>query len=147
MNKFKTMDDMIKFLVKNSTQIMQEIIDEEIIPTMLEVIDEKVYRAYKPKVYERRYEHGGLADPTNFDSTIDIYDNTIEISVKNITMPKDDSEYVFLDTIIVNGCKNLPMKRDYYEATREVLRDELPNIITKKFKEHGIDVKFKVKIR
>ena len=38
-----TMED-----VKNQASKMQEIIDEEIIPTMLEVIDKEVYDVYKP---------------------------------------------------------------------------------------------------
>lgn len=146
MPSFVNTTEMYNYLVKHSTRIMQEIIDEEIIPTMLEVIDREVYGRYKPKYYQRRYEYEGLADPTNFDSTIDIYGDTIEITVRNITAPSGVADGYFLDAMIVNGTPTMPMKRDFYEATREVMRRELPRIVASKFKEHGIDVKFDVKI-
>ena len=38
------------------------------------------------------------------------------------------------------------MKRDFYEATRKVLRRELPAILTAKFAQHGIQVDFKLNI-
>ena len=72
MPKFKTINAMVKYIQASAEQIMQEIIDEEVIPIMLEVIDKEVYNVYTPKVYERRYKNGGLADPSNFDSTIDV---------------------------------------------------------------------------
>lgn len=146
MPSFKNTAEMYNYLVKHSARIMQEIIDEEIIPTMLEVIDREVYGRYKPKYYKRRYEYEGLADPTNFDSTIDIYGDTIEITVRNITAPSGVADGYFLDAMIVNGTPTMPMKRDFYEATREVMRRELPHIVASKFKEHGINVKFDVKI-
>ena len=146
MPKFKTINAMVKYVQVSAEQIMQEIIDDEIIPTMLEVIDREVYDVYTPKVYKRRYEKGGLADPTNFDSTIDVYGNTIEITVKNITAPSGQADGYYLDAMIVNGTPTMPMKRDFYEATREVLRRELPSIITEKFAKYGIQVDFKLNI-
>lgn len=146
MPKFKNVGDMVGYLKKHSQGIMQEIIDDEVIPTMLEVIDRKVYDVYTPKVYKRRYEKGGLADPTNFDSTVNVYNNTINITVKNITEPSGESNGYLLDAMIVNGTPNMPMKRDFYEATREVMRRELPSIIAKKFAQRGIKVNFKVTI-
>lgn len=146
MPTFKTINQMVKYIQVSATQIMQEIIDEEIIPTMLEVIDREVYNAYTPKVYKRRYEKGGLADPTNFDSTIDVNGNTIEITVKNITAPSGRADGYYLDVFIVNGTPTMPMKRDFYEATREVLRRELPAIISAKFAQYGIQADFKLSI-
>lgn len=146
MPKFNNLNALFKYIQKSAEQVMQEIIDDEIIPTMLEVIDREVYNVYIPKRYERRYEKGGLADPTNFDSTIDVYGNTIEISVKNITEPSGRADGYFLDVMIVNGTPTMPMKRDFYEATREVLRRELPTVITEKFAQHGIKVDFKMSI-
>lgn len=146
MPKFKNVADMIGYLKKHSQEIMQEIIDEEVIPTMLEVIDREVYNVYTPKVYKRRYEKGGLADPTNFDSTIGVHGNTIKITVKNITQPSGQSNGYFLDAMIVNGTPNMPMKRDFYEATREVMRRELPSVVARKFVQRGIKVNFKVTI-
>ena len=137
---------MMKYINMTAQQIMQEIIDEEIIPTMLEVIDKEVYDVYKPKYYTRRYERGGLADPTNFDSTIDVYGNTIEITVKNITEPSGEAGGYYLDAMIVNGTPTMPMRRDFYEATREVMRERLPYILKEKFAQYGLDVDFKLHI-
>ena len=146
MPKFKTINAMMKYINMTAQQIMQEIIDEEIIPTMLEVIDKEVYDVYKPKYYTRRYERGGLADPTNFDSTIDVYGNTIEITVKNITEPSGEAGGYYLDAMIVNGTPTMPMRRDFYEATREVMRERLPYILKEKFAQYGLDVDFKLHI-
>ena len=146
MPKFKTINAMVKYIQVSAEQIMQEIIDDEIIPTMLEVIDREVYNVYTPRVYKRRYEKGGLADPTNFDSTIDVYGNTIEITVKNIAEPSGEAGGYYLDAMIVNGTPTMPMKRDFYEATRKVLRRELPVILKKKFAQYGIEVDFKLNI-
>lgn len=146
MPKFKTLNAMMKYINMTAQQIMQEIIDEEIIPTMLEVIDKEVYDVYKPKYYTRRYERGGLADPTNFDSTIDVYGNTIEITVKNITEPSGEAGGYYLDAMIVNGTPTMPMRRDFYEATREVMRERLPYILKEKFAQYGLDVDFKLHI-
>ena len=137
---------MFKYIQRSAQQIMQEIIDEEIIPTMLEVIDREVYDNYTPKYYERRYERNGLADPTNFDSTVDTYGNTIQITVKNIAAPSGRADGYYLDAMIVNGTPTMPMKRNFYEETRKVMEKELPAIIANKFAQHGIQVDFKVRV-
>ena len=146
MPKFKTLNAMMKYINMSAQQIMQEIIDDDVIPTMLEVIDKEVYDKYRPKYYIRRYEYGGLADPTNFESTIDVYGNTIEITVKNITEPSGRADGYFLDAMIVNGTPTMPMKRDFYEATREVMRERLPYILKEKFAQYGLEVDFKLHI-
>ena len=137
---------MFKYIQKSAQQVMQEIIDEEIIPTMLEIIDREVYDKYTPKYYKRRYERGGLADPTTFDSTVDTYGNTIQITVKNIAAPSGRADGYFLDAMIVNGTPTMPMKRNFYEETRKVVERELPAIIANKFAQHGIKVDFKVRV-
>lgn len=146
MPKFKTLNAMLRYINVSAQQIMQEVIDEEVIPTMLEVIDKEVYDKYTPKYYIRRYERGGLADPTNFDTTIDVYGNTIEITVKSIAEPSGEAGGYYLDAMIVNGTPTMPMRRDFYEATREVMRERLPYILKEKFAQYGLDVDFKLHI-
>ncbi len=146
MPKFKTLNAMLRYINMSAQQIMQEVIDEEVIPTMLEVIDKEVYDKYIPKYYIRRYERGGLADPTNFDTTIDVYGNTIEITVKSIAEPSGEAGGYYLDAMIVNGTPTMPMRRDFYEATREVMRERLPYILKEKFAQYGLDVDFKLHI-
>lgn len=146
MPKFKTLNAMLRYINMSAQQIMQEVIDEEVIPTMLEVIDKEVYDKYTPKYYIRRYERGGLADPTNFDTTIDVYGNTIEITVKSIAEPSGEAGGYYLDAMIVNGTPTMPMKRDFYEATREVMRERLPYILKEKFAQYGLEVDFKLHI-
>lgn len=146
MPKFKTLNAMLRYINMSAQQIMQEVIDEEVIPTMLEVIDKEVYDKYTPKYYIRRYERGGLADPTNFDTTIDVYGNTIEITVKSIAEPSGEAGGYYLDAMIVNGTPTMPMRRDFYEATREVMRERLPYILKEKFAQYGLDVDFKLHI-
>ena len=137
---------MFKYIQRSAQQIMQEIIDEEIIPTMLEVIDREVYDVYTPKYYKRRYERDGLADPTTFESTVDTYGNKIEITVKNITAPSGEADGYFLDVMIVNGTPTMPKKRNFYAETRKVLEKELPIIVANKFAQYGIQANFKVRV-
>lgn len=140
-------DVLIKHIQMNAKDIMIEIINDEVIPTMLEMIDKHVYDVYEPKVYKRRYERGGLADPTNFDYTVDIDGDCIVFSVKNITAPVEEGEGLYLDYILASGEYRPYMKRDFYEPTREIMRDVLPKLIKEKFEKRGIRVSFNVVVK
>lgn len=54
-----------------------------------EVIEEVVYSAYDPSFYERRMSNGGLSDKANMQEEIDLIQDGVSISVKNITTGND----------------------------------------------------------
>lgn len=171
MPEFNNTDDAIKYLVKNHKKVFKEVIKETIIPTIQESIDDIVYDAYNPTQYARRKDKGGLRDVANFDYSIDIFDNTISIIVKNIAEPntkqdvkgridnvaKNKNKYQYLDWMIVYGqtytwinssiYKQQPFPRDFYADATRILRTKLPITIARKFKQLGIEVDYEVIIR
>lgn len=138
MPTFKNLNSLFDYLNANVVIIMQQIVNEEVIPIMLDVIKKEVYDAYEPTLYQRRYANDGLLDQTNFDVDMDIRSNIIEIKVRNNTKPNGEYNQPYLDVMIVEGTPKMPMKRDFYEATREVLRTQLPYIVKQKFAQHGL---------
>ena len=135
---FKKIDSLFDYLNANVILIMQQIVNEEVIPIMLDVIKKEVYDVYEPTFYQRRYANNGLLDQTNFEVEMDAGKNFVEIKVRNNTKPNGKYTQPYLDVMIVNGTPNMPMKRDFYEATRDVLRTQLPRIVKEKFEQHGL---------
>ena len=58
---------------------------EKMRETMRDMIEEKVYNSYSPKVYERRGENGGLLDSHNNIATV----NQNHIIIENIAEPNE----------------------------------------------------------
>ena len=156
---------MIKYLRHESQKVLEEVIDKKVIPVIQQAILDEVYAKYTPSgenPYERRGEHGGLADPKWLEQgkTITTGENFVKINVRSIAPRNGDNYWVhngyMLDAIIVEGDKytwknskiywQQPFPRDFYEVAREVMRDKLPKLIQKEFKKRGIDCNFKVTI-
>ena len=55
MPKFKSLDEVMKYIEKATTESMKEVGDE-LEDIMKDTIDEEVYDAYDPKVYDRTYQ-------------------------------------------------------------------------------------------
>ena len=174
MPQFHNVDDAIKYLVKHSNKIFQELSSEVIIPTIQESIDEVVYDAYTPRGYIRRKNDKGLRDAENFDTSSDISGNTIYITVQSLALPntsqdespidmrrKQQNEMRYLDWLVVYGegytwknsniYKQMIQKgsvpRDFYTHATNTLRKTLPIALAKKFKQLGIEVEYELIIR
>lgn len=84
--------------------------------TEQQVIDEVVYDAYTPKLYQRRGEYGGMADPTN----IEMKNNGAsdwKIEVINTTEPNDwAADDDSLERVTMG--KNLPELIEYGDGYR-----------------------------
>lgn len=113
--------------------IIKSIIEEEIhsfvTEKMIGVINERVYDAYTPTLYERRRGRGGLTDPTNIEGSW-LNDEVYEIMN---TTQSQYSYYPRLDKIIITGYgyhwrgsriyQEAPIKRDFIAGTISVLKD------------------------
>ena len=141
------MNQLFDYIQSSSAMVMQQIVNEDIIPIMLDVIRAEVYDVYEPKVYERRFANDGLLDQTNFDVQMDISKDFIQATVRNTTRPNDKSEGRYLDIMILEGTPNMPMERDFYEATRLILRERLPQIVKERFARYGIKADLKVSVK
>ena len=88
---YEDLDSLFVDLLKDiQTSVAQEIA-EQIIDIEQDIIDENVYEAFEPRVYERREDGGGLRSRENMDIKIKSNDNGVTVEVTNIT--KGNSDY------------------------------------------------------
>lgn len=88
---YEDLDSLFADLLKDiQTSVAQEIA-EQIIDIEQDIIDENVYEAFEPRVYERREDGGGLRSRENMDIKIKSNDNGVTVEVTNIT--KGNSDY------------------------------------------------------
>lgn len=147
MKKFKNINEVFKYIQSSSVMIMQQIVNEEVIPIILKAIKEEVYDVYDPVFYERRYANDGLLDQSNFDVEMMVTSGFIQATVRNITSPSGDHNQPYLDVMIVEGTPTMPMERDFYKVARDVLREKLPRLVQEKFAKHGIKTELEVYVR
>ena len=55
MATFKNLDDLMKYIEKATAESMKEV-GEKLEDIMKDTIDEEVYDAYDPKIYDRSYQ-------------------------------------------------------------------------------------------
>lgn len=122
------------------------------IDKMIESVQEAVYDAYTPTLYERRMGDGGLSDPNNFDLQMFLDRNgEVTIFMKNMTTGAGHAFYI--DEGIVTG-KNFydwersqayylaqqgQFQRDFYTLMEyKVYNDnELENLIKRGMEKRG----------
>lgn len=85
-NTKSLVDDIYKKLNSHIEKILIQDVAPKIIQEENNIIDLMVYQEYKPALYARRGEVGGLIDENNYSSTINSNDHSIELSVANQTM-------------------------------------------------------------
>lgn len=110
---------------------------------------EKVYDAYEPKLYERRYDEDGLGDIRNYEASVDV--GTMTLTVENLT--RDDGYWRpdgapdrFLAPVVESGSGYdyfSPGPRPFNEATeKEVVRDgSVERELADGLREQGYDVR------
>lgn len=150
-----SLNNQLKQIEKQLTNKIQDALQKEVADAVSErmkmAIKVQVYDSYSPKVYERRYDRGGLVD----DSNIKPVARGNKLIVKNITMsneeylPKGKKPYKIAGVIEYGGGKGYG-EYDYYglrprpflEATRKDLIKNKQHISAMKvgLKRQGIDV-------
>ena len=86
-NNFKELEAL---LLKKVTNAMKETLSPAVKQMESDNVDEFVYSAYTPEVYERRMNEGGLSDVRNMVDTIEVNGNSIELTVDNKTKSNPD---------------------------------------------------------
>lgn len=162
---FTKLSDLFKYIEQNHIKpALENDVAEKVKDTMSNVIENVTYNQYIPKEYKRRGVDGGLASKQNMRAEM-IDDNTL--AIKNMTTGNE--EYApprsqgydegTIDHIIVSGkgyhwtnsaihypiVRRSPLKRNFYEATREELQNTNDHVhsMYKGLKNRGIDVRIK----
>lgn len=128
---YEDLDDLLNDL---SDEISTSMLVGEINNAVKEVYSnnvEKMYDAYEPKSYIRRgYWNGGFGDDANWQSSVSVLVDSLELELTNEAKPVYDTQYG-LDEIIEEGIYdygNVP-KRPVYEWTQAEIDNS--NIIEK----------------
>lgn len=161
MSSYEDIDELLEDLksdvIASINNVKRDYIDFE----MVEAIDELVYQneAFSSNPYRDlggRGDNGGLKDKDNFEMTSlpTSSPNELEFVIRNTTTGNTDfsgSTRDTIDSIIVSGYgytwKNSeyykrqrdgkPIKRDFYQATHERIKDKVGALVERKLKEKG----------
>ncbi len=127
MPSFRNLNALELYIKNEIYKSLEDDVAKEVVDTMKDRINEDVYNAYSPTLYERRKENGGLLDDANFLTEM-VDDNTLK--VKNVT--HGSGKYIV--PIIEEGVgytwenSNIygrqPFPRPFVANTREELRGE-----------------------
>lgn len=69
MPTFDNLDQLLAHVKRQIDDTMQDEVAKEVVDTMQAEIQNTVYGAYQPRVYNRRFENGGLLDEDNIEVT------------------------------------------------------------------------------
>ena len=156
MPNFKNLSELISYVKKQASDVLQNEVAEVVKQNMSETIIEETYTAYESEAiepYERRGLDGGLADTSNM--VVERIDDTT-IIIRNLT-PGNDSYSIYtdgpIDRIIVYGTgyqwdrskiyRLQPFPRDFYAGTKARLEKNKNHIIAFKngLKKRGLNIK------
>ena len=134
--KFDDLDDLFRYIEKQTQDVMKKEVADKAKQAMSEAVQSSVYDVYDPKYYTRRGKNGGLSDTNNYD----VYEIPDGIEVVNNT-PPDNGSSVDLDDIICNGLGHQPFSRDFYKETIDILNrsDDLRAALKEGLKARGIN--------
>ena len=111
------------FSLDKEAEVVEEMKDIE-----REVIEERVYAVFSPKVYERRYEDGGLMDKENMLEEVSISKNDITVEITNLTQGNptyrnfwdgEIQELIETGNYMWNG--QMPPPRPFIDETQSVI--------------------------
>ena len=145
---FSNIKDLRKYLEQNITSVLENEMSDTVKGSMAEAVDRTVYSTYRPKMYQRRQDRGGLSDKDNMTATVDgnileVENNTplnndhgINRSGKTLTEIVTSGEnYMF------SGAFEVP--RDFIEETRRDLKenDTVRKTMKTALQKRGLDVR------
>lgn len=86
-NSFKALEALLQ---KKVAEAMNETVAPGVKSIESENVNEFVYSAYDPEVYERRMNNGGLSDVNNMVHEVSVNGDSVELTVDNNTMSNPD---------------------------------------------------------
>ena len=123
--------ELYKDLLSDVEKTVAKEISKEIIKIEQETIDKEVYAKFTPKVYQRRYDDGGLRSEANMETWISVEGDSVIIEVENTTTgsPHSCPNYYrgYIQPLIEEGIYiwngEMPPPRPFIDPTQEVIDD------------------------
>ena len=125
---FDTIAELREALLKDMRNAVIKEVVKEMKDIEREVIEERVYAVFSPKVYKRRYENGGLMDKENMLEEVSISQNDITVEITNLTQgnptyrnfwDSDIQELIETGNYMWNG--QMPPPRPFIDETQSVI--------------------------
>ncbi|NBI28596.1 hypothetical protein [Chengkuizengella marina] len=121
---FTNLGDLTKYLSRQITESLNDNVAKAAVKTMQEEIEDEVYDAYSPKVYERKYYQDGLIDEDNIETKM-IDAKTLEI--QNVRSDGDKNVAYIVETgegYTYDVPKELTDGRPFTQETKRRLKEE-----------------------
>ena len=148
MPSFKDLKRLEKFLQEKINNALISDVADTVREVEIRQIEETVYDAYTPKMYRRRGNWGGLADPHNIEA--EVIDDGV-LKVWNETPPNEDYDHSrltskFIDVAVETGREYTffsPGPRPFTKNTADELREKEQHIsaLVKGLRRQGITIK------
>ena len=134
-------------LLNDIEKVAAKEISKEMIKIEQETIDKEVYAKFTPKVYQRRYDDGGLRSEANMETKISMEGNGITIEVLNTTTgsPHSCPGYYrgYIQPLVEEGIYiwngEMPPPRPFIDPAQEVIdnTDRIDDILDGALKNLG----------
>ena len=134
-------------LLNDIEKVVAKEISKEMIKIEQETIDKEVYAKFTPKVYQRRYDDGGLRSEANMETKISMEGNGITIEVLNTTTggPHSCPGYYrgYIQPLVEEGIYiwngEMPPPRPFIDPAQEVIdnTDRIDDILDGALKNLG----------
>lgn len=103
---FKSLNDLFKYIEKNVTEIMEKDVAQAVKDEQQRQINDLVYEAYEPYVYQRRmWSNGGLGDEEVMVATIGKTADGVVLSVVNLARGSNQ-EHLYIAPLVEYGHDN-----------------------------------------
>jgi hypothetical protein len=93
MPDFQNLDQLFQYLNQVNENIMANEVADKVKSIQSEMVEEVVYDAYDPYVYERRGDYGGLSDTRNMIHTVTSTMNGLQLIIRNVTTGSKNSNF------------------------------------------------------
>lgn len=148
---FKSIEELTKFIKEQSEDVLKNEVASVIKDTQSDMVEVSVYSNYRPdtpdrepKVYRRRGREGGLADTKNMIHDTKIENNSVRLTVKNVTKGSKDSRYsnTIISDLVEGGHGTNNKYYDYptdsgFTEPRPFIQDTVDELNEYKFHVHA----------
>lgn len=164
MPEFTSIDDLLKYVANNSHVVFEDDNIRKVLAEAMSIaVQDVVYDVYDPRVYLRRGEKGGLADPDNLQFIkTELNGGVLRVVFENVTkgqthqLPIYEHNFDSLHNETISETIEFGYKKNWYETGRwsearpfmqetvkrlEANPTPLINAIKKAYRDAGFDVK------
>ena len=145
--EYNDVAELYQDLLNDIEKVAAKEISKEMIKIEQETIDKEVYAKFTPKVYDRRYDNGGLKSEANMETKIGMEGDSIIIEILNTTTgnPNSCPGYYrgYIQPLVEEGIYiwngEMPPPRPFIDPAQEVIdnTDRLDDILDDALKNLG----------